>query len=215
MKSKLFDILVWLITITFIGILMTLPESIPLHWDYNWKVTGYGSKYTMLFIMLLPLIFYYLMSFLMNSDPKKKSFGERKKTYELMRKFITVFLILMVIFFVYMAKNPNADGMIILLLLLGVMYMGIGNYFPKIPQNYFMGIKTPWTLANETVWKKTHLIGGYVFVVVGMLCILCAITAFEHSFLVVIIGTIGEVVITVGYSYYIFKKIGQQEDEKC
>lgn len=77
---------------------------------------------------------------------------------------------------------------------IGVLFIVLGNYLPKIKPNYFIGIRTPWTLENETVWQKTHRLGGKVFVVMGVLMMFTAFVANAWRFvlfmIIVFVGTI-------------------------
>ena len=78
---------------------------------------------------------------------------------------------------------------------------------PRLPQNYFLGIKTPWTLANEMVWNKTHRIGGYSFVVMGIVLIFCCFMK-SHYMMYILLGyIILEVVGIYVYSYFVYKKL--------
>lgn len=212
MRKKLFDIFIWITTIVLVCIVFLLPDRVPIHWNGNWEVNGYGSRYVTLFIALLPVLSYYGMLLTMRIDPKRKSFKNREKTYILVRKFIVFILVLLAVFLFYMILNPHANGMVVLMCLLGIMFVVMGNYMPKLPQNYFVGVKTPWALADETVWKKTNILGGYIFVILGVICFVCGITAFKYSYIVLMVGSIIDVVVVFVYSYYIFKKIDKNEE---
>ena len=72
MKSKLFDIILWIITIVFIGIMLVLPNTIPIHWSLNGQIDQYGSKYFCLILSFLPLLSYYGMLFTKKIDPNQK-----------------------------------------------------------------------------------------------------------------------------------------------
>ena len=208
MKIKIFDVILWGFAIVFIGLIFALPETVPIHWNATWEIDGYGSRYSMLIFAFMPLGIYYLMLLTMNIDPKRKSFYNREKTYHLIRKLLAVLFMIIGIFFYYMTLNPEFNGTLVMMLLLGIMFIGLGNYMPKVPQNYFLGVKTPWTLANEIVWKKTNVFGGYTFVIFGLICIACGLTAFKYSFVVIIAGAIIDCIISYVYSYYIYKKLG-------
>lgn len=86
------------------------------------------------------------------------------------------------------------------------LFIGIGNYMPRFPQNYFLGIRTPWTLNDETNWKITHRIGGYLFLIGGILIIGTSFLSSQISFIILMIVvfmvSIGSYVI----SYLIYRK---------
>ena len=175
MKKKIFDIVLWIITLFFIGGVFLMPETVPIHWDINWKVDGYGSRYYLIILALFPILVHYGMFFAKKIDSRKRNIEKREKTYEIFRYGLTCFFIVLVVIFYYLTLNPQGNIKVILLSVLGLLLIGMGNYMPKVPQNYFLGIKTPWTLANEYVWKKTHKLGGYSYIVVGLIYYPCCL----------------------------------------
>jgi uncharacterized membrane protein len=91
-------------------------------------------------------------------------------------------------------------------ILVGIIFVIIGNYMGKIKQNFFMGIRTPWTLSNENVWNKTHRFGGNIFVLMGLLLMLSSVLRSDF-FVGLLLSMV--VVMVVGlflYSYIIFRK---------
>lgn len=207
MKKKIFDIVLWIITLFFIGGVFLMPETVPIHWDINWKVDGYGSRYYLIILALFPILVHYGMFFAKKIDPRKRNTEKREKTYEIFRYGLTCFFIVLVVIFYYLTLNPQGNIKVILLSVLGLLLIGMGNYMPKVPQNYFLGIKTPWTLANEYVWKKTHKLGGYSYIVVGLIILIYALLDLPYEYIVIMVLLIGDVILCYGYSYFVFRKI--------
>ena len=206
MKEKTFDIFVWIMTLILVGIIFFMPETLPMHWDYNWQVDGYGSRYYLFMLAFLPVVVYYGMSLLQRIDPRRKNLENRQKTYNIFRYGLTCFFICMDGFFYYLSLHPYANVKFLLLVLLGVVFIGMGNYMPRIPQNYFLGIKTPWTLSNEYVWKKTHRIGGYSWILIGMIMVICALLQVPYTFIIMIVLLLGDVIFMMIYSYLIYRR---------
>lgn len=213
MKIKVFDYVLWIMTLLLTVGVFLMPETVPVHWDANWEVDGYGSRYLFLIIVFLPALVYYGMSLTKRIDPKRCNLEKRKKTYRLFQCGLTLFFLVMAVFFEYMTFNPHQDGEQFILLLVAALLIGMGNYFPKIPQNYFFGIKTPWTLANEYVWKKTHKISGFGFVVIGLIIAVCALTQFSYSYIVLMVTIIAMTIVIYVYSYFLFKEKTKDIDE--
>lgn len=207
MKTKAFDIFVWIITLIFVGIIFFMPETLPMHWDYQWNVDGYGSRYYLFMLALLPMLIYYGMLLILKIDPRKKNLEKRQGTYNIFRYGLTCFFMIFVVFFYYLSLNPHADVGNLLLLLLGVVLIGMGNYMPRVPQNYFLGIKTPWTLSNEYVWKKTHRIGGYSWMLIGVIMSLCGLFHFSYATIVMIVLLLGDVIFMMIYSYVVYRRM--------
>jgi uncharacterized membrane protein len=72
----------------------------------------------------------------------------------------------------YVAKWGEVPGVKLILILIGLLFIFLGNMLPKVPKNLFVGIRTPWTIANELVWERTHRLGGWLFVLSGIVMIL-------------------------------------------
>ena len=210
--KKAYDIFIWCVTGLFIGAIFLLPESVPVHWNGNWEIDRYGSRYTLIILAIIPILLYYGMLLAKKVDPKRHNFQSREITYDLFRYGLSFFFILLCCFFYYMTFFPKANGEKIMLLLLGILIIGMGNYMPRLPQNYFLGIKTQWTLSNEYVWQKTHKIGGYSFVIVGIIIAVYGLLELPYSFIVVIVGLLIDAVFSFIYSYIVFKRIETEKD---
>lgn len=151
----------------------TLAEKVPTHFNLSGHADSWNEK-TSLFIVpaAMGAFVYVLMLIIPFLDPKKKiqMMGE---TYVNLRMMMTFFISFLAVYCLYitkegMIKNPN-----LLIALIGLMLAMLGNYFQALRPNYFIGLKSPWTLESETVWKKTHLYGGRVWMAGGILiCIL-------------------------------------------
>jgi len=86
------------------------------------------------------------------------------------------------------------------------MFIIIGNYMTQIRQNFFFGIKTPWTLSNEVVWKKTHRLGGYMFMASGMVSILSSVLKGSLGYYLMFTTIMLAAFVPIIYSYLLFKK---------
>ena len=94
-----------------------------------------------------------------------------------------------------------------IILFIGVLFIILGNYFKTIRPNYFIGIRTPWTLENESIWKETHRVGGIIWLVGGVVIILASmIIERQWSFIIFISITTIIVIIPVVYSFILFKR---------
>jgi uncharacterized membrane protein len=90
---------------------------------------------------------------------------------------------------------------------LGILFIIIGAILPLTKRNYFIGIRTPWTLHSDKVWDDTHRIGGRVFIVAGLIVFLSAFASPQHTFILVITCILAAVAITIAYSYKSFKSL--------
>jgi len=124
-------------------------------------------------------------------------------------KFILVaFMSVVVLVVMYISKNQKLSNPNMIVILVGILFVFMGNYFKVIKQNYFIGIKTPWTLENEEVWKLTHLLAGKMWVIGGIVIVICSLVLPENInfyFLISITAVIS--IVPIVYSYLIYKKL--------
>lgn len=189
-----------------------LPEQVPMHWNVYGEIDGYGGRLTGAFaIPLLTLVSYIAMVFAPRIDPKKKNYAKFTGAYN---AFITAFVLFMLALYatVLLATfgYPLDIGRITQIGM-GLLFIVIGNYLTRVRHNYFFGIKTPWTLADETVWRKTHRLGGCLFVAAGLLTMASMVTWPEARFMITIGSAIGASLVSIVYSYLVFRKLDKQQ----
>ena len=203
----------WILLIailSFVGVLLVyplLPEEIPGHWNFAGEVDRYDSKSSVFITGLLPLGIYLLMVFLPKIDPKRASYLKHEKAYTIAQGVIVIMLVYIQWIAIAAGLGYNVDTGLAVRLAIGIMFILLGNYMSQIRHNYFFGIKTPWTLANEEVWKKTHRVGGYGFVIAGIITILSIFLRGKAAVIVSAGGLFIPVVYSYVYSYFAFKKI--------
>jgi uncharacterized membrane protein len=127
-------------------------------------------------------------------------------------KFILVLLMsLLSLFILYLTENQSISNPNLIFALIGILIVVMGNYFKVIQPNYFLGIRTPWTLENKEVWKSTHTFASKLWFIGGLLIIIGGIILPDEFFLVVFLSIIALIVIVpMVYSYFKFKEIETQ-----
>jgi uncharacterized membrane protein len=189
----------------------TLPEKVPTHWNYKGEIDRWGDKYSLIgLLFLLPVLTYLLLLIIPKIDPKKRIGIMGGKYYQL--KFIIVLLMsLLSLFILYLTKNQSISNPNLIFALIGILIVVMGNYFKVIQPNYFLGIRTPWTLENKEVWKSTHTFASKLWFIGGLLIIIGGIILPDEFFLVVFLSIIALIVIVpIVYSYFKFKEIETQ-----
>lgn len=186
----------------------SIPENVPLHWDLNGEIDNWGSKYTLVgLVFLMPILTYILMIIVPKIDPKKRIEAMGGK-YDQFKFILVAFMSVLSIFIIYISKNQELSSPGIIFVLVGILYVFLGNYFKVLKQNYFIGIKTPWTLENEKVWKLTHLLAGKMWVIGGLTVVILSLILPENSNFYFFIGiTVIITIVPIVYSYLIYKKI--------
>lgn len=210
MKKNLSNIiLLGIMALSIIGTAILydkLPAQVPSHWNIHGEVDDYQSRVFVYFTALLPILLYGLMRFLPKIDPKRESYEKHKKAYDVFILVLTIFLVSVHWMTLSYALGNEINVGSFMNLGMGIMFMVLGNYMSQIRHNYLFGIKTPWTLASESVWKKTHRAGGYVFFIIGLLFILSGFVDSELSYYLVIGSVIASTLGLTIYSYFLYKR---------
>jgi len=184
-----------------------LPAKVPIHWNIKGEIDRYGDKMEMALLSIsLPLITYLLLLVIPAIDPKGKLKNMGKK-YNHIKLFLTLLMSVIALVIIYSSKNLSLTNPNYMVLLIGVLYLVFGNFFKTIKANYFIGIRTPWTLESETVWKETHKLGGKMWFIGGIIVVLSSlIFAQQLNFILFITITTIITITPIIYSYVAFKK---------
>jgi len=183
-----------------------LPSEVPMHWNIKGEIDRYGDKSELIIIpFLLPLLVYIIFLVIPKIDPKNKlnKMGNKLQTIKF---FLTTFMSILALFIIYTAKNQSFTNPNYIIFLIGILFIILGNYFKTIKPNYFIGIRIPWTLENESVWKKTHKLGGKLWFVGGIIVVLSSLVLGKQpnfTLFLIITGIIS--IIPIVYSYIVFK----------
>lgn len=183
----------------------SLPEKIPMHFNYKGEIDRWGEKMEIILIpILLPLLTYLIMLIVPKIDPKKK-IKEMGSKFDKIKFIIILAMSALACYIIYCVKNEelNTNAMYIII---GVLIAGLGNYMQTIKPNYFIGVKTPWTLENEAVWKKTHQLAGKLWLFAGLLMIIISLSIKKENFSAYFIAIILIIsIVPIVYSYWIYK----------
>ncbi len=205
MSKKSFSILLWVMTLAMMISVYFMNDIIPIHWNFHFEIDDYGSRYIFLGLSLLPVIIYYGFDYINRFDERLKKYESKTNDYEIIRMIITLLMLATDIIWMYMCYNPQGNMEVALSVVFCMFLLFLGNYMPTISMNYYVGIRFPWTVRNETVWKKTHKMGGYIYVVSGlMMLILTILDLCGFEFIVALI-LIDSLVIGI-YSYIMHRK---------
>lgn len=186
-----------------------LPEQIATHWGADGQANGYSGKAFAVFGMPCILAaFQLLVSFITLNDPKRRNI--HKKPLALVLWILPVMSIIGNGITYAIALGMEIDVGVVVSILVGILFIALGNYMPKLQQNYTVGIRVPWTLNSTENWNRTHRLGGKMFILGGFFLIIT-------GFLGRIMGDYGTitallviVVICAGvpavYSFWLFKR---------
>lgn len=187
-----------------------LPEEVPVHWNHNMEVDRYGSRMEAMIGLLLIAGSSVLINGIIWLMPKldpKGTYQQFAMTIKRIQIITSAFLLgIFLIVFASMLGIILPSGKIIMMSVI-MLFLLLGNYFGKLRPNYFMGIRTPWTLESEDNWLKTHRLGGVVWVAGSVLMLILAIFLPELWLLYLMLPYILVLVLVpIAYSYRLYRE---------
>jgi len=211
MSTRLTNIVVIFVLIASVaaGALLwnRLPDPMASHWNINDEVDGTMPKFWGVFLMpVLSLGLFLLLSFVPSIDPLKANIMQFRPTYNL-------FIVLLIVFLGYLWKLTILWNLgytkftmsTALLPALGLLFIFIGYLFRKTKRNWFIGIRTPWTLSSDRVWDDTHRIGSVLFYLCGALALVGALFG-RAALWFVFIPLMASTLFLVVYSYVLYRR---------
>lgn len=186
-----------------------LPDQIPTQWQFNGSV-NYGSKSNIWMIAGMLVLFAFMYDYLPYIDPRRRNYLKFGKIYDLVCTGLQIFLAITTGIILSESFYPGRIATVkVIFSLLALLFILIGNYMPKIQSNFYMGIKNPWTLSSDEVWRKTHRFAGKLYVGSGVITLISAFLLPAEVaggiLLALILGSTGIVYLA---SYLWWRKLG-------
>jgi uncharacterized membrane protein len=184
-----------------------LPEQIASHWNIHDQVDGYMPKFWGVFMMPLITLGMFLLFLVVPSiDPLKANIAQFREAFNL-------FVVLIVGFMLYIhgltlawsLGYTNFKMSTSILPALGLLFIFIGFMLRKAKRNFFIGIRTPWTLSNDHVWDKTHQLGSILFMVSGVLALIGGFFGGTIAFWMFFVPLMASMLFLVIYSYVLYR----------
>ena len=206
-KAKIFSLFVLLLSfVVAFFFYPIMPDKMASHWGINGEVDGYASKTMGLFIFpILMMICTILFFAIPKIDPEKENIKKIEKEFD---SFIVIFNLFMIYLYglTIFWNIGNAFNMTQAIMpAFALLFYFIGSLVGKVKRNYTIGIRLPWTIANETVWDKTHKLGEYLFKGVAVFTLLGAIFT-DYAWALMFFPLIIAVLYLCFYSYREHKK---------
>lgn len=166
-------ILLLLLVVASVLVYPHLPAQVPGHWNIAGQVDRYTSRTFAAFFFPLLIIWIYLMMLLIPLiDPKRQNYARFEGAYRLLRSALVVFLSGTWAITILTGLGYSLNVGMIMKGGIGLLFLLIGSMMGQIRFNYFVGIRTPWTLADERVWLTTHRFGSRIWVLGGLLILM-------------------------------------------
>jgi len=183
-----------------------MPDKMASHWNAKGEVDGYMSKFWGVFLMPIVILAMFLLFLLVPKiDPLKANIEKFRKYFDIFIIFISLFLLYIYLLTLFWNKGMRFDMGQVMMPAVGLLIFYCGVLISKAKRNWFIGIRTPWTLSNDTVWEKTHRLGGKLFKISGIV-ILLGILLKNLMIWFVLIPVIVSSIYLVVYSYFEFQR---------
>lgn len=184
----------------------TAPDRIPVHWGMTGQVDRYGGRFEgLLALPLLGVAIYFLMLFLPRIDPGRANYARFGGAYYAIRA--SVMVVFAVIYGVthLVIRGVKVDMPAVVGLLVGALFFLMGNLLGKIRPNWFVGVRTPWTLSSKRAWTRTHRLAGWVFILGGIA--IMAAGVLKNAVAVGLAGAVlfGGIAVATVYSYLVWR----------
>lgn len=207
MKQSKSSILLTVVSLLLsLTVFSSLPEQIPAHWNVHGTVDRFAPKLTVFIFPGIIFLITILFQFMRRTDPNSDNYDKFQREYH--RYTFVIGLVFFAVQIMTIAAAFRMDFNVNLIFCLGIgsLFIFIGNLLPKTKHNYFIGIRTPWTLADEQNWFRTHRIAGKIWVLGSLIVALTALA--PESFQVPVFLTVLAVMVVTPfvYSYTEFRK---------
>lgn len=184
-------------------LLPRLPSKVPSHWNAAGEVDGWSSNVMAVWLVpVIGLVVVLLLAVLPAFSPKGKEVKPFQSAYDAAGIFVTVFLVVVHVATLQAAFGP-VDMLKIIMTTMGLLFAGLGNLMGKVTRNYWMGIRTAWTLESDYVWERTHRLAGWTMTAGGIACSVIALaTPWPWAgFILAMAGALAP----VPYSWFVYK----------
>jgi uncharacterized membrane protein len=205
-----------LAAVLYLGYSLPTDAKIPVHWNIHNQIDGYAARNTAIFPFWLFNLGLFLV--LMFSRQISPVFRQNRERYDQIMPLLTLVLVgffaLIHVYMLLLGHYPAIESKVqFIFILMGAMFLLLGNILPKLPRNFIAGIKTPWTFYSDEIWRRTSRVGGYCFVLMGLLMLVMGIGNLRQSWMAVlmVIGLGVVVIVPTLYSFILYQKSKKEE----
>ena len=190
-----------------LAVLSRLPERVPVHWGISGKPDRLGTRIEGAFLLpVLMVMLFVILQWYPSRDPRAANITKFRGAYDTVVAATIAFLGGIHVLALGSTLGWRVDMTTVVLVGLGAMFMLLGNLLPLARSNFIFGIRTPWTLSSETVWTRSHRVGGYAMVAAGLLTIVSAFLSPPIGVTIAVASLALAGLIPVVYSYVVWSR---------
>ena len=205
-KGTIAWIVIGLTWVTAIVLYDGMPARMATHWNAAGVADGYAGKAFALFLIpAIMLLVQGLFVLIPKIDPLRKNIEAFREQFEGFALLLSVFMAYLFVLIILWSKGALFSMTVALMPAFASMFYGMGSLLKGIKRNWFVGIRTPWTMSSDVVWDKTHALGSRLFKVSGVV-ILAGVVLPQYAVWFMVGPILASTLISVVYSYRVFKK---------
>lgn len=209
MNKKIITVILTILILSFVVSLYFYPQmpgKMATHWNARGEVDGYMSKFLGTFLLPFVMVGLALLFIAIPViDPLKENIKKFRKYYDWFIVFFLIFMLSIQMHIILWNIGIQISPNVIMPVGIGLLFFYIGILCENAERNWFIGIRTPWTLSSEKVWRKTHKIGGKLFKIAGVIALIGMFFR-SHAVFFIIVPAILAAGYSIVYSYFEFQK---------
>jgi uncharacterized membrane protein len=183
-----------------------MPEQMASHWNMAGEVDGYMPKWLALFLMpMISVGMFIIFLIVPKIDPLNVNIDKFRKQYENFMIILFSFLLYLYLLTIFWSLNYSFNMIQLLAPAFALIFFYSGVLIENAKRNYFIGIRTPWTIDNEKVWDKTHKMGSWLFKITGIIALL-GIVLPDYGLYFILFPVVLVALYTMIYSYLVYRK---------
>jgi uncharacterized membrane protein len=183
-----------------------MPALIPTHWNAQGQINGYMTPLKAVIVPMIVIAGLALLTVVLPIiSPRGYGIQPFGSVFAILMLFSQAFVLFIALVVLLNGAGYPMHQLVIVMVGLGLLWMLIGNYMGKLRKNFFAGIRTPWTLANDEVWERTHRMAGWLFMLAGLVTVVAALVG--ASLIVTIYVLLAAAIVPAVYSYVIYQRV--------
>lgn len=187
-----------------------VPERVASHWNARGEVNDTMGRFWGVFflpLMLAGLVL--LLMFVPSIDPLKANIAQFRRYYDLFILVFALFMLLIHLQVILWNLGIKISPNLVLPIGIGLLFFYLGTMMRQVKRNFFIGIRTPWTLSSDVVWEKTHQLGGRLFQAAGVIALVGAFLP-SYAWLFILAPALLVSLVATAYSYVLYRKLERE-----
>lgn len=207
MKRWISPLLVVVSVIASVVAYPSMAERVPTHWNMQGEVDGWSSRFVVAW--MIPLVMASMLVIfrvLPHIDPRRANYEKFRGAYDAIVILTIVFMAGLHMLLLASATGSEVPIGRVIPAAVGAFFMALGVLLPRAHPNWFIGIRTPWTMTSDVSWERTHRLGGTLFLLSGVLTVLASVVAPRQAAWVLIVSATVTGLTVIAYSYVVWRQ---------